>query len=135
VVTNALSDGSETVEIAHEALIRNWPTLIDWLSRDREFQFWLKSLRLRLDERRSFPTDDGTLLRGGPLIQAEKWLSKRADDLSSEEKFFIEDSVTLREAEKIALRRRLPINVLGKSKMRRTALPLDVDWRCRSLLR
>jgi hypothetical protein len=100
VVTNALLHGNETVEIAHEALIRNWPTLIDWLSSDREFQSWLRSLRLRLDERRSFPTDDGTLLRGGPLTQAERWLSKRADDISSEEKLFIQAGVRLREAEK-----------------------------------
>ncbi len=28
--------GEETAEVAHEALIREWPTFRDWLNEDRE---------------------------------------------------------------------------------------------------
>src|SRR5208283_2638464 len=35
VVTAAATPGQETVEVAHEALIRNWPALVDWVNRDR----------------------------------------------------------------------------------------------------
>ena len=42
VVTAAPSPGEETAEIVHEALIRNWPTLVDWVNHDRAFQSWLQ---------------------------------------------------------------------------------------------
>jgi hypothetical protein len=42
VVTAATTPGQETVEVAHEALIRNWPALVDWVNRDRAFIPWRK---------------------------------------------------------------------------------------------
>ena len=41
VVTAATTPGQETVEVAHEALIRNWPALVQWVNRDRAFISWL----------------------------------------------------------------------------------------------
>ncbi len=40
VVTGATMPGQETVEVAHEALIRNWPALVEWVNRDRAFILW-----------------------------------------------------------------------------------------------
>ncbi len=34
----------ETIEVAHEALIRGWPALRDWVDQDREFLSWLARL-------------------------------------------------------------------------------------------
>ena len=34
-VTQGLRDGDTQVEIAHEALVRNWPRLVDWLEKQR----------------------------------------------------------------------------------------------------
>src|SRR5271167_3240620 len=42
VVTNAPAFSRETAEIVHEALIRHWPKLADWINRDRAFQAWLQ---------------------------------------------------------------------------------------------
>jgi hypothetical protein len=36
LVAGVDKDGNETVEIAHEALLRTWPTLISWLIEDRD---------------------------------------------------------------------------------------------------
>jgi hypothetical protein len=99
VVTGAPAPDHETVEVAHEALIRNWPELSAWVSRDRAFHSWLRQLKPRLDDWRKLPTDDGTLLRGSPLAVAEDWLARRRDDLSEEERLYVEASIASREAE------------------------------------
>ena len=100
VVTNATTSGQETAEVVHEALIRNWPTLIKWVNRDRAFQLWLRQLKPRVDEWRANPQDEGTLLRGGPLAVAEDWVNRRGSELNSEERVFIAASLSLRFAEK-----------------------------------
>jgi WD40 repeat protein len=100
VVTAATTPGQETVEVAHEALIRNWPALVDWVNRDRAFISWRNQLRQRLDDWRKSPSDAGTLLRGGPLAVAEEWIARRGDDLNEEEKAFAAVSVALRDTEK-----------------------------------
>ena len=98
VVTAAPSPGEETAEIVHEALIRNWPTLVDWVNHDRAFQSWLRNLRPRTHEWRANPGDEGTLLRGGPLAVAEDWLARREGEFNEEEKAFVAASVALRNA-------------------------------------
>jgi hypothetical protein len=99
VVTAATTPGQETAEVAHEALIRNWPALVDWVDRDRAFISWRNQLSQRLDDWRKSPSDEGTLLRGGSLGVAEGWLARRGDDLSEDEMTFVARSVGLRDAE------------------------------------
>ena len=100
VVTASTTSGQETAEVVHEALIRNWPELVNWVSRDRALISWRNQLRSRLDEWRANPSDPGTLLRGGPLAVAEDWVARRGDDLNEEEKSFVAAGVALRDAEK-----------------------------------
>jgi hypothetical protein len=99
VVTSSPMPDHETVEVVHEALIRNWAALIEWVNRDRAFQSWLRQLKPRLDEWRRQPADDGTLLRGSPLAVAEDWLTRRRDEVSDEELSYIDASIALRETE------------------------------------
>jgi len=87
------SAASRRVDIAHEALIDGWGKLRGWRNEEREFYLWQQ----RLDERQQEwaaqnNRDSGTLLRGGPLTEAEEWLGRRGDDLSQEEKEFIQAS-------------------------------------------
>ena len=100
VVTASTASGQETAEVVHEALIRNWPELVNWVSRDRAFISWRSQLKPRLDEWRANPSDPGTLLRGGPLVVAEDWFARRGDDLNQEEKGFITACASSRDAEK-----------------------------------
>jgi hypothetical protein len=77
----------------HEALIRNWPNLVDWVNRDRAFIGWRNQLRQRLGEWRASPRYEGTLLRGGPLAVAEEWVSRRGyEEFSQEEMLFVTQS-------------------------------------------
>ncbi len=84
--------GEETVEVAHEALIRNWARLRSWLDEDREFLLWRQRLRADLAEWLHTKRDEGTLLRGALLAEAERWLAERAEDLSPDEEAFIRSS-------------------------------------------
>jgi WD40 repeat protein/TPR repeat protein len=99
VVTAAPAPGQETAEVVHEALIRNWPALVEWVSRDRAFQSWLRQLKPRVEEWAANPTDEGTLLRGGPLAVAEDWIGRRSGEVNEEEKAFVAASAATRDEE------------------------------------
>jgi formylglycine-generating enzyme required for sulfatase activity len=70
------------------------------VKRDREFQSWRQQLRPRIEEWRKSPADEGTLLRGGPLVVAEDWCVRRPDEFSEEERTFIAASIKYRETER-----------------------------------
>jgi WD40 repeat protein/transcriptional regulator with XRE-family HTH domain/tRNA A-37 threonylcarbamoyl transferase component Bud32 len=106
-----------TVEVAHEALIREWERLRQWLDEDREFLLWQQRLRAALHQWQASEQDEGALLRGAPLAEAENWHNQRWADLNKVEREFIQTSLALqerreseREQERIArerLRRRI----------------------------
>lgn len=98
-----------TVEVAHEALIREWSRLRQWLDEDREFLFWQQRLRAGLHQWQTSEYDEGALLRGAPLAEAENWLNQRRIDLNEAEREFIQAGLALRErqaGEQEARRRR-----------------------------
>jgi WD40 repeat protein len=97
VVTGSDVAGNETVEVAHEALIQNWGRLQDWMEADRAFRIWQEGLRAAQRQWDTSQRDEGALLRGAPLVQAESWLAEREGDLSGAEREFIQASVALRE--------------------------------------
>ncbi|MCL4266734.1 MAG: hypothetical protein KJ069_26380 [Anaerolineae bacterium] len=92
-------DTSDTdqLEIAHEALVRNWPRLIGWLEEDRV----ALRHRLRLTEMAEqwdvLGRDESALLRGLVLEEAQQYV-----DLSELEKAFVAASVTAVKQEEIA---------------------------------
>ncbi|MDH4135181.1 MAG: TIR domain-containing protein [Anaerolineae bacterium] len=83
------ASGEETVEVAHEALIRGWERLKGWVQEDRAFLEWLKGLRVDVARWK----ESRELLRGKPLADALDWLEKRGEDLSAEARRFIQASV------------------------------------------
>ncbi|MCU0537201.1 MAG: CHAT domain-containing protein [Hydrococcus sp. Prado102] len=112
VVTNCNeTTGSETVEIVHEALIRSWGRLGDWLLADGEFRRWQEQLRAAKRQWENSGNDEGALLRGKSLIDAQYWQSQRSQELSSEDRWFIESSLDLRDKESKAQKRRRKLTV------------------------
>jgi WD40 repeat protein len=85
----------ETVEVIHEALIREWQKLRQWMEDDRSFRTWQERLRAASRQWRANRNDGGILLRGAPLSEAEKWLKQRPNDISRPEKKFIQASQEL----------------------------------------
>jgi formylglycine-generating enzyme required for sulfatase activity len=97
LVTNRAEAGEDTVEVSHEALIRHWQRLQDWLNEDREFLLWRERLRGRVTEWQLNKKDEGTLLRGALLVEAQRWLSQKVDILTDEEKEYIRHSAEAHE--------------------------------------
>lgn len=100
---------SPTVEVAHEALLGEWGRLRQWLAEDREFLLWQQRLRAALYQWQTSEQDEGALLRGAPLVEAENWFNQRRHELSQAEGAFIQAGLALRErraAEQEAQRQR-----------------------------
>ncbi|MEO1207999.1 MAG: hypothetical protein AAFX78_00515 [Cyanobacteria bacterium J06638_20] len=97
----------ETVEVVHEALIRSWGQLRQWMETDREFRVWQDRLRGSLQQWQSSRQDEGALLRGAPLSEAEEMLQARRHDLSRAEQALIEQSLTVRDRQVQREQRRL----------------------------
>jgi len=89
--------GQETVEVAHEALIREWSDLRGWLNEDREFLLWRQRLGLYLRDWQRANREEGSLLRGAALSEAERWQASRGADLNEDEKEFIGLSIERRQ--------------------------------------
>jgi AAA ATPase domain len=89
VVIGAGPDGGDIVEIAHEALLHNWPRLVDWIDRERAFLIWRSNLVYSVSKWRADQKDDHNLLCGASLAAAEGWLEKRRSEFSLEERAYI----------------------------------------------
>jgi WD40 repeat protein len=106
----------ETVEVVHEALIQGWGRLQRWIEEDRAFRTWQERLRSAMRGWEASDQDEGALLRGAPLVEAEGWLTERGEDLSQAEVGFIEASVAQRErrqAERALRARRAVLALAG----------------------
>ncbi|NJM71045.1 MAG: WD40 repeat domain-containing protein [Scytonema sp. RU_4_4] len=86
--------------MVHEALIKGWECLRLWMEANREFRTWQERLRASMRQWEATGKDEGALLRGVPLFEAQKWQQKRSDELTKEEQNFIWASVVLRDREK-----------------------------------
>ena len=93
VVTGRDAQGHETVEVVHEALLRHWQPLRQWIEQDRQFRVWQNRLRLAIREWEEKNKDEGALLRGARLAEAEERLNDHADELGRAEKEYIKASV------------------------------------------
>jgi WD40 repeat protein len=99
LVTDRTTAGVESVELVHEALIRNWERLARWLHDDRAYFFWREGLRAGLGLWEKTGRDSGALLRGGLLAEAEARTTDRWGELSPAENDFVAASLALRRQE------------------------------------
>lgn len=105
VVLDRLADrrlvtvGAMTVQVAHEALLREWPRLREWLDADRDGRWLQQQIATAADEWEAAGRDDDMLLRGARLAAADEWRREREGDLSAREREFLDASVGLRERE------------------------------------
>jgi formylglycine-generating enzyme required for sulfatase activity len=117
--------GEVTVEVAHEALIRNWQDLQAWLNGDREFLLWRQRLRTLVDNWAGSERDEGALLRGALLSEAEAWAATRAGELSDLEQEFLNTSRAAinreEEAREAARRRELEQAQMARNRARLAA--------------
>uniref|UniRef100_UPI0015EFDCBF nSTAND1 domain-containing NTPase n=1 Tax=Amycolatopsis pittospori TaxID=2749434 RepID=UPI0015EFDCBF len=94
------------IEIAHEALIRGWPRLREWLAEDREGLRVHRQLTEATDAWESVGHDDGWVYRGARLAIAREWADEHDTALSQRERRFLDASVAIENEEQTAARRR-----------------------------
>ncbi|NER33788.1 MAG: CHASE2 domain-containing protein [Oscillatoria sp. SIO1A7] len=92
---------NNSVEIIHEALISKWARLQEWIENNRSFRTWQERLRVLVRQWEESDRDEGALLRGYFLAEAEGWRQQRNQELSSMERYFIQASADLQQREKL----------------------------------
>ncbi|BAZ25274.1 WD-40 repeat-containing protein [Kalymmatonema gypsitolerans NIES-4073] len=107
--------GEDTVEVVHEALIREWLTLREWMNANRQFRIWQERLKVAIHEWKTNNYDGGALLRGVPLTVAEDWLHKRSDELTLTERNFIQASIAKRDRQQRGIRAGITLVILAST--------------------
>jgi formylglycine-generating enzyme required for sulfatase activity len=87
------------VDVAHEALIREWPSLREWLAEDREGLRIHRRLTEVAQEWIQLGRDPGALYRGLRLEQTQAWAAEHVGELNEQERTFLEVSQALLDAE------------------------------------
>src|SRR5262249_42190264 len=76
LISTGLEGDEMFVEVSHEALIREWPALREWLLENREELRLERRLHHAADEWEILARDESALLHGARLAQAEEWLAR-----------------------------------------------------------
>jgi WD40 repeat protein/DNA-binding SARP family transcriptional activator len=101
-----LSEG--TVELAHEALLREWPRLAGWIEAGREDMRVERTLRAGAREWERVDREDGALFRGARLAETREW-SERVVRPSGLEGEFLQASLQRERHDRVARRRRFAV--------------------------
>jgi serine/threonine protein kinase/DNA-binding SARP family transcriptional activator/WD40 repeat protein len=95
-----------TVEVAHEALLRAWPTLLAWVQSRRESLILQRRFQAAQSEWEESDRNPANLLVGGRLSHFEEWAATEDVRLTTAEHEFLNASIAQRRAEATARRTR-----------------------------
>jgi class 3 adenylate cyclase/WD40 repeat protein len=91
--------GDNSLEVAHEAVVREWPRLRTWLDEDVDGQRILRHLAVTAEAWDSMGRPDSELYRGLRLAQAVEWHRRATPDLTPVEQAFLDVSASRERAE------------------------------------
>jgi len=94
-----ITTSEDAVEVAHEALIREWPTLRGWLEDNREGLRLHRHLTEAAQEWAALNREPDILYRGARLTQAHEWATTHDDEMNALEREFLAASIEARERE------------------------------------
>ena len=80
------------MDISHEALIRAWPRVREWLDEDRAGQRVLRRITESSAEWVRLARDEGLLFRGARLAEAVEWREEHEALLNDDERAFLDAS-------------------------------------------
>jgi WD40 repeat protein len=84
--------GQGSVEVAHEALLREWPRLREWVEEDTEGHRLRRHVTHAAMEWDAAGRDQGELYRGARLAAALDWSAEHAFELNELEREFVTES-------------------------------------------
>ncbi|MCB0213352.1 MAG: protein kinase, partial [Anaerolineae bacterium] len=88
--TRNTDDGEETVDVAHEALIRGWDRLRGWIDEDRAALRIHRRLTEAAEAWEANGRDTSYLYQGARLLEAKEWLAAHPTDVNPLESAFLE---------------------------------------------
>jgi WD40 repeat protein len=91
--------GDGEAEVAHEALLREWPRLRAWLDEDAEGRRLHRQLAAAARDWDDGGRDEDALYRGARLVSATDWADAHTADLNEREQEFLAASQATAEAE------------------------------------
>ncbi|HEU4389112.1 MAG TPA: trypsin-like peptidase domain-containing protein, partial [Blastocatellia bacterium] len=91
--------GEDTVELIHDAMLREWGLLATWIRDSRRFLAWRQEIERRSAKWIELDREAGSLLRGRDLSRAISWLTEREGDLGEAEREYIRQSRQLQDQE------------------------------------
>ena len=93
--------GGDTVEVIHEALIREWAAFRGWIEKHREFLVWQRRLRERQADWKWHRQENEGLLTGRYLLEAKEYLTSHEEMLSEKGINFIKQSAKVARYQKL----------------------------------
>jgi len=102
-----LTMSTDSVEVAHEALLREWPRLLAWLDEDREGHRIHRHLTQSAQAWHNLARDPGELYRGSRFAAASEWANRNKPGLSALERDFLAASQRLQDEERLRDAQRL----------------------------
>ncbi|MBK7723987.1 MAG: hypothetical protein IPI33_01680 [Dehalococcoidia bacterium] len=96
-----LTMSADSVEVAHEALIREWPRLREWLEEGRESHRILRHLTQSAESWDRLGRDRDELYRGARLAAASEWAQRAGAGLSTQEREFLGASLKAQDEERL----------------------------------
>lgn len=106
------------VEVAHEALLREWPRLRAWLEDDVQGRRLHHHLQRAANDWDLSGREPSELYRGPRLVAALDWSASRGDELSDVELAFLDESAAAAEREAAENRRRTEQQALANRRLR-----------------
>ena len=97
--------GDDSVEVAHEALLREWPRLRDWIEEDAQGRRLRRHITRAATDWARAGRDRGELYRGVRLAAALDWSTDHAFELNQLEREFVTESREASEQEARRARR------------------------------
>ncbi|MET9715367.1 trypsin-like peptidase domain-containing protein [Streptomyces rochei] len=79
-----------TVQVVHEALLREWEQVRDWLRDGVEFREWQERTARDAAEWEAAGRSDGLLAHGARLAEGLQWLADRPEDIAPAERAYLE---------------------------------------------
>jgi hypothetical protein len=114
------------VDVSHEALIRNWPRLRQWLDEDRAGLRLHHRISEVAQEWQRSNKEEGMLYRGARLTQAQEWRERNEAELNLLEREFLDASIA--ERQKLERQQRQPQRLLVGAAVLFAVLFIAASW-------
>ncbi len=103
IAARLLTVDHDTVEIAHDALIRSWPRLTGWLDEDREGQRLHHQLTEDVRAWEALERDRSAVYQGKRLAAARQWQRRTRSPLTTGEQEFLDAGARVRTRRRLFL--------------------------------